>query len=69
MVSQALKELIALFNVLCGGVLFLVLLVYLLRARPRLWWRLAKARRCHAPAGMKKVGNLFKTPAGRPQLH
>jgi len=24
-----------LFNVLCGGVLFLVLLIYLLRARPR----------------------------------
>ena len=35
MVTQALKELIALFNVLCGGLLFLVLLVYLLRARPR----------------------------------
>ena len=35
MVTQALKELIALFNVLCAGVLFLVLLVYLLRARPR----------------------------------
>ncbi|MCB9140954.1 MAG: hypothetical protein H6646_01635 [Anaerolineales bacterium] len=35
MVTQALKELIALFNVLCGGLLFLVLLVYLVRARPR----------------------------------
>ena len=35
MVTQAVKELIALFNVLCGGLLFLVLLIYLLRARPR----------------------------------
>ena len=35
MVTQATKELIALFNVLCGGLLFLVLLVYLVRARPR----------------------------------
>lgn len=35
MVTQALKELIALFNVLCGGLLFLVLLIYLVRARPR----------------------------------
>ena len=35
MVTQALKELIALFNILFAGVLFLVLLVYLLRARPR----------------------------------
>jgi 2-polyprenyl-6-methoxyphenol hydroxylase-like FAD-dependent oxidoreductase len=36
----------------------------LLRARPHLWWRLAQARRCHAPAGMKRVGNTFRTAAG-----
>lgn len=36
----------------------------LLRARPRLWWRLAGARRAREPAGMKRVGNSFRSPAG-----
>ncbi|HRI56811.1 MAG: hypothetical protein IAE85_11540 [Anaerolinea sp.] len=35
MVSQAAKELFALFNALCGGLLLLGLLIYLARARPR----------------------------------
>jgi flavin-dependent dehydrogenase len=36
----------------------------LLRARPRLWWRLAGARRVGELAGMKRVGNLFREPGG-----
>lgn len=36
----------------------------LLRARPRLWWRLAGARRAGELAGMKRVGNLFREPGG-----
>ena len=35
MVSQAAKELFALFNMACGGFLFLVLLAYLAFARQR----------------------------------
>jgi hypothetical protein len=35
MVTQATKELIALLNVMCGGLVFLGLLIYLARARPR----------------------------------
>lgn len=37
----------------------------LLRARPRLWRRLAGARRVGELAGMKRVGNLFREPGGR----
>ena len=36
----------------------------LLRARPRIWRRLAGARRCGALAGMKRVGNLFREAGG-----
>ncbi|MBK8262526.1 MAG: FAD-dependent monooxygenase [Nannocystis sp.] len=36
----------------------------LLRARPRVWWRLAGARRVGALAGMKRVGNLFHEAGG-----
>ncbi len=36
----------------------------LLRARPRLWWRLAGARRAGELSGMKRVGNLFREPGG-----
>ncbi len=35
MISQAAKELFALLNALCGGLLVLGLLLYLLRSRPR----------------------------------
>lgn len=35
MVTQAAKELFALLNALCGGLLALGLLIYLVRARPR----------------------------------
>ncbi|HNS01100.1 MAG TPA: hypothetical protein PKM78_01805 [Anaerolineae bacterium] len=35
MITQAAKELFALVNALCGGLLFLGLLIYLVRARPR----------------------------------
>jgi hypothetical protein len=35
MITQAAKELFALLNALCGGLLVLGLLLYLLRARPR----------------------------------
>jgi hypothetical protein len=35
MITQAAKELFALLNALCGGLLVLGLLIYLLRARPR----------------------------------
>lgn len=35
MITQAAKELFALLNALCGGLLILGLLIYLLRARPR----------------------------------
>lgn len=36
----------------------------LLRARPRLWWRLAGARRAGELSGMRRVGNLFREPCG-----
>lgn len=35
MISQAAKELFALLNAFCGGLLVLGLLLYLLRSRPR----------------------------------
>ena len=35
MVTEATKELFALLNVLCGGLLFLALLAYLILAKPR----------------------------------
>ena len=35
MISEATKELIALANVLCGGLIFLVLLAYLVFSRQR----------------------------------
>jgi hypothetical protein len=35
MVTQAAKELFALLNLLCGGLLVVGLLVYLVRAQPR----------------------------------
>ena len=35
MVTQAAKELFALLNALCGGLLILGLLIYVARARPR----------------------------------
>jgi hypothetical protein len=37
MVSEATKELITLANVLCGGLIFLVLLAYLAFSRQRQW--------------------------------
>jgi len=36
----------------------------LLRAHPRVWWRLAGARRVGPLAGMKRVGNLFREAGG-----
>ncbi|PRP91196.1 hypothetical protein ENSA5_57680 [Enhygromyxa salina] len=36
----------------------------LLRARPAVWRRLAGARRVSELSGMKRVGNLFRAPAG-----
>lgn len=35
MVTQAVKEVFTLINLLCGGLTFLGLLLYALRARPR----------------------------------
>ncbi len=35
MVTEATKELFALLNVLCGGLLFLALIAYLIFAKPR----------------------------------
>ena len=37
MISEAAKELFALANLICGGFLFLFLLIYLLASRPRRW--------------------------------
>ncbi len=36
----------------------------LLRARPLVWRRLAKARRVSELSGIKRMGNLFRTPGG-----
>jgi hypothetical protein len=35
MVTEAAKELFALLNGLCAGIVFVILLAYLVRARPR----------------------------------